>query len=426
MPVFTITDSKTGRSMDVRGESAPTQAEAEALFSQQPTPRKRTWTDTAVDLLPAAGGTLGGIVGGIGGTVAGFGVGGVPGAMGGAALGGGAGEAARQLVNRARGAEAPATPAEAAGDIALQGGINGVLEGVGQAVGPVLTKGAQSVYRGYLKPSLAAKNLPKADQIVKTAIDEALPVTKGGLQQAGRVISELNAEADRILQASPADVDIHSIADKLRTWAQRTYSRPGRAPADLEAAMKVADRIDAHPSMTPTPPNAPVDVVPVAAANQIKRDMQSGASAAYGVKSGAEKTAEKTGASMLRQGVEDVAPEVGPINARESKLIDVARSLERAVGREGNLSKTYGTRALVAAGVGGGETYRRTGDPYQSTAMAAALAAGLHPAIATRAAILAAKIGASMPGQVPAAVARAAVQAVSEAQQASGQPPDEQ
>jgi hypothetical protein len=381
--------------------------------SQKPA---RTWTDTAVDALPAIGGTLGGIVGGIGGTAFGAGIGGVPGAMGGAALGGGAGEAARQLVNRARGAEAPATPAAAAGDIALQGGINGALEGVGQAVGPMLTKGAQAVYRGYLKPSLAAKNLPKADQIVRTAIDEALPVTASGFQQAGKVIAELNAEADRILQSSPGKVDIHDVADKLRTWAQRTYNRPGRAPADFEAAMKVADRIDAHPSITPTPPNAPVTDVSAAAANQIKRDMQSGASSAYGVKSGAEKTAEKTGASMLRQGVEQAAPEVGPVNARESKLIDVARALERATGREGNLSKTYGVRALVGGTVGA-EEYKRTGDPYSATAKAAAMAAGMHPAVATRAAILAAKIGERMPGQAPAAVARAAVQAISESQQ---------
>ncbi len=145
------------------------------------------------------------------------------------------------------------------------------------------------------------------------------------------MIAELNAEADRILQSSPGQVDIHDVADTLRTWAQRVYNRPGRAPADFEAAMNVADRIDAHPSLTPTPPNAPVTTVSASAANQIKRDMQSGASAAYGVKSGAEKSAEKTGASLLRQGVEQVAPEVGPINARESKLIDVAA--RSSVGR---------------------------------------------------------------------------------------------
>lgn len=49
MPVFTITDSKTGQTMDVRGDTAPTQAEAEALFSQQSAPR-RTWADTASDV----------------------------------------------------------------------------------------------------------------------------------------------------------------------------------------------------------------------------------------------------------------------------------------------------------------------------------------------------------------------------------------
>lgn len=400
-------------------DDATDQEISEALSTPPSTARgkpDRSWTDVAVDALPAIGGTVGGIVGGIGGTAFGMGIGGVPGAVGGATLGGGAGEAARQMVNRVRGKEAPATPGEAAGDIALQGGINGAMEGVGQAVGPALVKGGQAVYRGYLKPSLSIRNLPKADQIVKTAIEESLPVTKAGAAQANVVIGELRAEADRILSQTTGDVDIHAVADKLRQWAQRTYSRPGRAPADLEAAMGVADRIDSHPSMAVKPPMAPIDKVSAPAANQIKRDMQSGASAAYGVKSGAEKSAEKQGARMLREGVESVAPDVAPVNARESKLIDVARELARATGREGNLHKLYGARAMVAGAVGGGETYHRTGDPFKATAMAAALAAGLHPAVATRVAILAAKVGARTPAAAPAAVARAAIQAISEAQ----------
>jgi hypothetical protein len=344
--------------------------------------------------------------------------------MTGAAVLGAGGEAAKQLINRMRGAEAPTSMGEAAGDIALQGGVQGAMEGVGQAVGPALVKGGQSVYRGYLKPSLSVKNLPKADQIVKTAIEESLPVTKGGAAQAQVVIDELKAEADRILASTPGEVDLHSIANRLRTWAQRTYNRPGRAPSDLDAAMKVADRIDAHPSMVPKPPAAPIDRVPVAVANTVKRDMQSGASAAFGVKSGAEKTAEKQGSRLLREGVEQVAPDVAPINARESKLIDAARALTRATGREGNLHKVYGTRMLVAGSVGGGSEYKKTGDPYKATAMAFAMAAGMHPAVATRAAILAAKLGAAMPGQAPAAVARAAVLAISEAQEQGDDVPE--
>lgn len=383
--------------------------------------KKRTWTDTAVDALPAIGGTVGGIVGGLGGTVLGMAVGGVPGAMGGAALGGGGGEAAKQLINRARGADAPNSRTEAAGDIALQGGVQGALEGAGAVVGPAMVKGGQAVYRGYLKPSLSVKNLPKAEEIVRTAINEGLAMTKGGAAKADKVIGQLRTQVDNILANMPGEVDLHVVADKLRSWATKVYDRPGRAPSDLEAAMGVADRIDNHPSMIPTPPAAPVDKVGLTAANQVKRDMQSGASSAFGVKSGAEKSAEKEGSHLLRRDVEQEVlkqggTDVGPINARESSLIETARAIVHGAGRDANNQKLYGTRALVGAAVGGGASYKKNGNPYEAAGWGLALAATMDPAVATRIAIYAGQLGAKMPGQAPAAVARAAYQAFSEAQ----------
>lgn len=394
-----LTPSEMGRLSKLRGEGNP----------------ERTWTDTAVDALPMIGGTIGGIVGGIGGTVGGVGVGGVPGAIGGATLGGGAGEAAKQLVNRARGKEAPATMGEAAKDIAIAGGVNGALEGVGATVGPAITNTAKAVYRGFLKPSLSARLGPKAGQIVETAIKESLPVTEAGAAQADQLIKELNAEVEATLANTSGQIDLGAVANRLRQWAQSQYNRPGRAASDLEAAMEVANRLDNHPSMATQIPRAPQTTVGAATANQVKRDVQAGAATAYGVKSGAEKSAEKQGARMLRQEIEAVAPEVGPLNARESELIDAARAIHHAVRRESNRNALFGVPTVLAGMAGGGE-YARTGDPFQATAMALALRTGMHPAVATRAAILAAKLGAKIPGQAPAAVARAAVQAISESQ----------
>lgn len=417
-PTRELTDSELLSISDPADRALLTPAEMGRLSQLQagPTPsRARSYTDMAVDALPAVGGAVGGIVGGIGGTVAGMGVGGVPGAIGGATLGGGAGEAAKQLVNRARGVEVPATPLDAAKDIAISGGVQGAMEGVGAAVGPAMAAGGKALYRGFLKPSLSARLGPKAGQIVETAIRESLPVTKAGAAQSETLIKELNAEVDGVLANAKGDVDLGSVADRLRQWAQSQYNRPGRAASDLEAAMEVANRIDNHPSMAAQIPLAPQTKVSASAANQVKRDLQQGASAAYGVKSGAEKTAEKQGARMLRQDIEAVAPEVAALNGRESQLIDTARALNQAVNREGNRNALFGVPTVLAGAAGGGE-YARTGDPFQATAMALAIRTGMHPAVATRAAILAAKIGAKMPGQAPAAVARAAVQAISEAQ----------
>lgn len=407
---------------------------------------ERTWTDTAVDALPMLGGAAGGLVGGIGGTVGGFGVGGVPGAMGGAALGGGAGEAARQLVNRARGKAAPPTMGAAATDIGLEGGIQGALEGAGAVVMPVLKLGAQAVYRGYLKPSLARVNLPKAAQIVKNAIREALPVTEAGVQQAQSLITQLNAKVNDILgEVEGRTVDLKDVANRVRAWARRAYDRPGRDPNDLKAALAVADRIDQHPSLprvagpttTETVESAILDAsgqpmtkvvekagpktvdsrVTLPQANQVKQDIQSAVGDKFGLPGGAATTrTEKTASNVLRRTIERQVPEVGPLNARESRLIDVAAAIERATGREANKSPLIGVNTLASAAYGS-EEYARTGNPAEAAAKALALRMMLTPAVATRAALVASRMADKMPGTAAADIARVAVQVVSEAQQ---------
>lgn len=393
-----------------------TSSERRRLDSLTPAPsRQRTWTDTAVDTLPMLGGAAGGIIGGIGGTVAGMGVGGVPGAIGGATVGGAGGEALRQLVNHARGAEAPSTPGQAATDISIQGGVQGALEGVGQGAVAAATPLASAVYRGYLKPSLSKVNLPKAAEIVQTAISEAIPMTKGGLAQTQKLIGELNGKVNDLLShASGRTVNLSDIANSVRTWAKQTYDRAGRDPRDYEAAMKVADRIDTHPSVMEPPFSPQPATADPLAANQIKRDLQGAARDKFGVPGGTAETAgEKFASSAMRKGIEQQAPGVGPLNMRESKLIDLARSLQRGLGRDANTQSLYGSRTIVAAGLGGGE-YARSRNPYSAAAMALAGEIGLHPAVATNAAILATKIAAKVPGTAVADVARAAVQATSE------------
>jgi hypothetical protein len=169
-----------------------------ALSAPPPTARgaakTRSWTDMAVDVLPAAGGALGGIVGGIGGTVAGLGVGGVPGAVGGAALGGAAGEAAKQLVNRIRGAGAPPTPLAAATDI----GKEAAMQGGGELAGHGLMKGAGMAAHGLM--DFAIRPAPTVAEefgdIAATALRERLPVgsvlpgMSKGSEQARAVMRE--------------------------------------------------------------------------------------------------------------------------------------------------------------------------------------------------------------------------------------------
>ena len=303
------------------------------------------------------------------------------------------GAALRDLGRRGAGEPASETPIDAAREIAVEGGIQGAAEGVGGAVMKGAQKGARAVYRGYLKPSLAEKNLGKADEVVETALREGLPISRGGSATAQRRIGDLKAEVDRLLANTPGAVDLKQIADRVRGFAKGKYYKPGGDPSDHQAALGVADRLDTHPSLG-LPPGAKPSRVDVSLqhANEAKRSLQSGASSSYGVpNAGAKKAAEKTGGHELRTALEAKAPAIAPLNARESKLIDAARAIRRAVEREANQSKVYGVKTLASIG-GGGAIGAGTGDPLLGLAAGAAGRRLLEPDVMSGLAIVTNKI----------------------------------
>lgn len=377
-----------------------TDAEISAALDAAPRPpeahtsRKRTWTDTAVDALPTISGTVGGLVGGVGGTVAGMGVGGVPGAIGGATLGGALGESVRQLANRVRGNAVPTSAGEAAKAIGLQGGIQGGSEALGGLTTQGAVKGATAVYRGYLKPALSAGLLAKANQIVQTALEEALPITRGGVQKAQTIITELRGLVDDILAKAQGTLDLHDVANRVRAFAKKRYFKPGVDTSDYQLALGVADKLDQHPSL-PIQPGTTIrqTAVSLSAANEAKRGLYASIKdAGFGTPQGAKKTTEKFAGHQLKVGLENATGgpigTVATLNARESKLIDAAEAIAHAVEREANQNKLYGVKMLAAIGVGGG-AYARGDDVPTALTKGIVTRALLHPGTQSYLAILA-------------------------------------
>lgn len=221
---------------------------------------------------------------------------------------------------------------------------------------------------------------------------------------------------DAELQASPGTVDLRAIADKVRTFAKQRYYRPGADPADYQAALAVADRIDNHPALGSalTRATAANMDVPVSEANQIKRALQESASGSYGAPNAkASMRATKEGAREARLAIEGAtggaSGTVATLNAREAKLIDVARAVKQAAEREANNSKLYGVKTLASVGVGGAD-YARNHDPMSAVAKGAATRALLNPTAATLASIVAFRlqrqlgIGASLASRLAAYV----------------------
>ncbi len=365
--------------------------------------------------LPAVGGMVGGIVGGpLGATVGGAAGSGyealvkhfreLPGAIKDVAR-----LALEEPVATAKGFIQGATGG--AEDAAIDAATQGVLEVGGKLATKALGAGAKAVYRGYLKPSLARNVIGKGDTIVETALREALPISKGGSAKSAGLISDLNAEVEAELATTPGVVDLKAVADRVRQFARAKYFKPGQPLEDYEAALKVADRLDKHPSL-PNLGRRITDVSPLEA-NAIKRRLRESVGASqFGVPSPVIKTTEKVAASVIRKDLEALNPAVGPLNAREGQVIETAKAIIRAVGREANQSMTHGVKSLVAGAVGSAE-YAKTRDPYSAAATALATRLALTPAVASRLAIVSYRLGLKT-GMMPANVARVALTAIQE------------
>lgn len=295
-------------------------------------PKARTWADTAVDALPAVAGAIGGVVGGIGGTVAGMGVGGVPGAIGGATLGGAAGESAKQLINRARGAQAPASPTQAATDIALQGGVQGAAETVGAGVGGLMAAAGPRIMQAAVKPTLSMlKGVMKGEavpRVVQTLLDEGLNVTPHGLSTLQSLLGSTRAELRATLDAATAKgapgINPFAVTRRLAEPAARAAQQVN-ARADVEAIGRVGnDFLEEQGGR----------LLPLAEANAVKQGTYQALGKKYGQLGSAEVEGQKALARGLKEEIEAQAPGVERINQRLGGLTEA----EKAVGRRVALS----------------------------------------------------------------------------------------
>jgi hypothetical protein len=139
----------------------------------------------ALDVAPLAGGILGGNLGAGAGAIFGFGVGAAPGAVGGALLGGSGGEAARQLGYRALGLPAAESSLEAAKKIGIEGAGQGLGELAGLGTVKAIGKFGLPMMRAVLKAS------PEAAQ---TALEEKIPINRGGLDRVIATLRDLGGQ----------------------------------------------------------------------------------------------------------------------------------------------------------------------------------------------------------------------------------------
>ncbi len=208
----------------------------------------------------------------------------------------------------------------------LGGGAGAKLEPAAQALGTRLMQSA-------LKPDKAARESGRAATAVQTLLDEGINVTGGGAAILRDKIDDMQATVAQILDRYPnAGVDKQKVYDALSDAVTKAMKQ-GTPQSDVAIINKAMMDFAQHPLLQ----NA-ADI-PVKLAQELKqgvwkrlKDSSFGPTAMPA----AERDAQKAIGRGLREGIEDVAPEVGPINARTKDFLDTLKLVEARTGAEGN------------------------------------------------------------------------------------------
>lgn len=277
------------------------------------------------------------------GQIAGSAFGGFPGAVGGATLG----EAAKQGVKQLRGEtpdyrQIPKTAAiTAAGEGIFRGGSK-LLKPMANRMMLSIMKPARDVTKRF--PTLGIDALESGIRGSK----------KGMLGKAEDLIEASMSKIDDILSSKKGTVNIKKAITELEKL-KSTYLNVG----DDASVNSIDDLIGVVKSKS-------TGMMPLNEANLLKRDLYKvlkDSNYGKGIGDLAAKTlARKSLAHNLKEGIEEIAPEIGPENKKVQTALNVAEALRNRIGIEGRqmiLPKLAGMGAggAVLAGqpaIGGG------------------------------------------------------------------------
>jgi hypothetical protein len=276
------------------------------------------------------------------------------------------------------------------------GKIGAAVRGIGETINPitapikagvgVLNKVAEgntasNLYQSALKPSTAL-SVEERLKRVKTGLDERIPVSEKGMAQLEEGIQGLNRDVSQIIATAANQNKTISKAkltdelDKLQNFYIENY-------ADPRPYVGAIDRV--KNGMVLSKPND----IPIIQAQSVKQSIYKEIKDAYDAAKKAGPTpnlaggvaARKNLARAIKQEIEGIVPEVKDLNARESAMIGLDSSIERAVSRISNWDVLGLAAPVVGAAAGVSPTskiattlaYRVIGSPYMKSRLAIAL-----------------------------------------------------
>jgi hypothetical protein len=339
-------------------------------------------------------------------------------------------------------------PATAAGNI-VGGAVLGEAGGaVGELAGKVapdvlgravlLGKTPADAYESALKPSTTLSQADRAS-IIQTGLQQAIPVSKGGLEKIGNLIDDYNQQIKNEIASDPtrpidpqavavradaakarfsnqvnAQPDLNAISGSQQQFLDEQGAKPG-TPGVAPKPTGLFDQYDKPIMSSGTPATPPTPAPPMNAidAQSMKQGTYQVLKGKFGEQGSASVEAQKALARGLKEEIATQFPEISNLNAAESRLLDLQPVLERAVNRTAN-------HQLIGIGtpIAGAATKAVTGSSGLGAAATVLKATLDNPMVKSRLAIAVSK-----GGNIPYSEAMGKVAAYSAALANATEPP---
>lgn len=216
-------------------------------------------------------------------------------------------------------------------------------QAAGAAPGSTLS---ERMYQSSLKPSTKYP-MDKVQSMVKTGLEQGIPVSAEGVEKLGGLIDDLNGKIQARIDAGTAagtTVNRYKVASRLAdTYADvSNQANPEKAQTAVGKAGNEFLR------------NQPTEI-PISKAQEVKIGTYRQISKSYGQLSSAAIESQKALARGLKEEIATAFPEIADLNAKESQFIGLDGALQSAVKRITN-HQLVGIGTPIAAGAVAGIT----------------------------------------------------------------------
>jgi hypothetical protein len=237
--------------------------------------------------------------------------------------------------------------------------LNALPASAGRAV--LLGKTPEAAYESALKPSTTIGQADRA-AMVQTGLQNAIPVSKAGVEKLGDLIDDLNGKIKATIAQDPTrPIDPNAVATRIQptldrfgnqvvaqpdlnaieATRQQFLAERGARPGTPGTGPRPTGLLDAQgkPIMsqgTPAKPPQPAPPMNAADAQAMKQGTYGILKGKYGEQGSATVEAQKALARGLKEEIATQFPEISNLNAAEGKLLDLQPVLERAVNRISN------------------------------------------------------------------------------------------